>query len=49
LRIARRMNKEGRNGTQFFNDAINKKYQKSGIPAPDFSSEDKWYLPANFK
>lgn len=47
VRIARRMNKEGRDGYKFlFNDNIKKKYDRANIPAPDFTSkESSWYLP----
>jgi hypothetical protein len=47
VRIARRLNKENQGeGTRFlFDENIAKKYQHSGIPAPDMSSEEKWYLP----
>jgi hypothetical protein len=47
VRVARRLNKETPgSGNQFlWNDNIAKKFQRSGIVAPDMSSEDKWYLP----
>jgi hypothetical protein len=47
VRVARRMNKETPGaGTQFlWNDNIAKKFSRSGLAAPDMSTEDKWYLP----
>lgn len=47
VRIARRMNKEGRDGFKFFFDEnIKKKYERAKIPAPNFTSnEQSWYLP----
>lgn len=47
VRIARRMNKEGKNGFEYlFDENIKKKYTRANIPAPNFtSSESSWYLP----
>lgn len=47
VRIARRMNKEGRDGYQFFfNENIRKKYDRAHIPAPNFTADEQtWYLP----
>lgn len=47
VRVARRMNKEGRDGFQYFyNDNIKKKYDRANIPAPGFTADEKsWYLP----
>ena len=47
VRIARRMNKEGRNGFQFlFEENIKKKYDRANIPAPNFTADEQsWYLP----
>lgn len=47
VRIARRMNKEGRNGYHFiFDENIKKKYDRANIPAPGFTAnEASWYLP----
>jgi hypothetical protein len=45
VRIARRMNGEGRQGTQYLIDNLSKKYQLSGKTMPDLSDEKKWYLP----
>ena len=47
VRIARRMNKEGRDGFQYlFIDNIKKKYDRANIPAPAFTTDEKsWYLP----
>jgi hypothetical protein len=47
VRVARRLNKETPGaGTQFlWNDNIAKKFQRSGLAAPDMSVEEKWYLP----
>ncbi|MFM2291137.1 MAG: hypothetical protein RIS29_950, partial [Bacteroidota bacterium] len=47
VRIARRMNKEGRDGFHFlFDENIKKKYERANIPAPNFSTtESSWYLP----
>lgn len=44
-RLARRMNKEGRDGNAYLMNNLRKKYELSGIPMPDFTSEEKWYLP----
>jgi hypothetical protein len=48
VRIAHRMNKEGRDGNTFLNDNLKKKYQMAGEALPDYSSEDKWFLPFRF-
>jgi len=47
VRVARRMNKEGRNGYQFFFDEnIKKKYDRANAPAPAFTADEQtWYLP----
>ena len=47
VRIARRINKEGRNGFHFlYEENIKKKYEYAKIPAPGFTSDEKsWYLP----
>jgi len=47
VRIARRMDKEGRNGYQFiYNDNIKKKYDRAHLAAPGFTpDEQSWYLP----
>jgi len=48
VRIARRMNKEGRNGYQFiYNDNVKKKYDRANVPAPTgfTADEQSWYLP----
>ena len=47
VRIARRMNKEGRNGYNFiFDENIKKKYEHANAPAPNFTTDEKsWYLP----
>lgn len=47
VRIARRLNKEGRDGFRFlFDENIKKKYDRAKIPAPNFTSnEQSWYLP----
>lgn len=47
VRIARRMNKEGRNGYNYlFEENIKKKYQRANIPAPNFTpDEQSWYVP----
>ena len=47
VRIARRMNKEGRNGYQFlFDENIKKKYDRAHTPAPNFTADEQtWYLP----
>lgn len=47
VRIARRINKEGRNGFHFlYDENIKKKYEYAKIPAPGFTSDEKsWYLP----
>lgn len=45
VRVARRMNKEkAGSGSEFLKKIIGKKYERSGLAMPDFSSEDKWYL-----
>jgi tetratricopeptide (TPR) repeat protein len=47
VRIARRLNKETPGaGIRFlWNENIAKKFIRSGVAAPDMSSEEKWYLP----
>lgn len=47
VRVARRMNKEGRDGFKFlFEDNIKKKYERANLPAPAFTAdESSWYLP----
>ena len=47
VRIARRMNKESRDGFHFlYEENIKKKYEYAKIPAPGFTSDEKsWYLP----
>ncbi|NDW11437.1 RagB/SusD family nutrient uptake outer membrane protein [Bacteroides sp. 214] len=44
-RVARRMNKEGRDGNAYLIENLSGKYELSGIPMPDFSTQEKWYLP----
>lgn len=44
VRVSRRMNKEGRNGTAFLKENLEKKYMLSGQTMPDYSSEEKWFL-----
>ena len=45
VRVARRMNKEkAGSGSEYLKKVIGKKYERSGLAMPDFSSEDKWYL-----
>jgi hypothetical protein len=47
VRIARRMNKEGRDGFHYlFDENIKKKYDRANIPAPAYTTdESSWYLP----
>lgn len=47
VRVARRMDKEGKNGYEYlFEENIKKKYTRANIPAPDFTVEESsWYLP----
>ncbi|MCD8164817.1 MAG: RagB/SusD family nutrient uptake outer membrane protein [Bacteroides sp.] len=45
LRIACRMEKEGRSGGTFLHESLSKKYSLSGISMPDYSTSDNWYLP----
>lgn len=47
VRIARRMNKEGKNGYKFmFEDNIKKKYDRANLPFPQFTeNEASWYVP----
>jgi SusD family. len=48
VRIARRMNKKETNsGYNFmFEENIKKKYDRAGVPAPNFTTDEKsWYLP----
>jgi hypothetical protein len=47
VRVARRLNKEtpGAGNRFLWDENIAKKFIRSGIAAPDMSSEDKWYLP----
>ena len=47
VRIARRMNKESRDGFHFlYEENIKKKYERANIPSPSFTSDEQsWYLP----
>lgn len=47
VRVARRMNKEGRNGYNYlFDQNIKKKYERANVPAPAFPADEaSWYLP----
>jgi hypothetical protein len=47
VRVARRLNKEmpGAGNRFLWDENISKKFARSGMAAPDMSSEDKWYLP----
>ena len=47
VRIARRMNKESRDGFHFlYEENIKKKYERANIPPPSFNSDEQsWYLP----
>lgn len=47
VRIARRMNKESRDGFHFlYEENIKKKYERANIPPPSFTSDEQsWYLP----
>lgn len=45
LRVARRMDKEGGDGSAYLTDNLHRKYELSGIAMPDLSSKEKWYLP----
>ena len=45
IRVARRMNKEkAGSGSEYLKEVIGRKYERSGLSVPDFSSEEKWYL-----
>lgn len=46
VRVARRMNREeaGR-GNIYLQAVLEGKYQQSGRPVPDYSSEENWFLP----
>lgn len=46
VRVARRMNKAGEDGTTYLNQMLDKKYKGN---KPDYSSEEKWFLPYSFK
>lgn len=46
IRVARRLEKLNTgSGAQFLQDKMRRKYELAGLPVPDFSTEDKWYLP----
>ncbi|MDR2805592.1 MAG: RagB/SusD family nutrient uptake outer membrane protein [Dysgonamonadaceae bacterium] len=47
VRVARRLNHEtpGAGNRFIWDENIAEKFARSGITAPDMSSEDKWYLP----
>lgn len=47
LRVARRLQKLNGTGSSFLNEKLKRKYELAGLPVPDFSTEDKWYLPFN--
>lgn len=46
VRVARRMNRAGEDGTTYLNTMLDKKYKGN---KPDYSSEDKWYLNYSIK
>jgi len=45
IRVARRLQKLNGTGGQFLQERMRRKYELSGLPVPDFSSEANWYLP----
>lgn len=45
IRIARRKQKTDGTGGQFLHDMLHRKYELAGLPVPDFSNENNWYLP----
>lgn len=45
LRVARRKQKEDGTGGEFLNQQLRRKYELSGVTAPDFTNTDNWYLP----
>ncbi|MDR0542231.1 MAG: RagB/SusD family nutrient uptake outer membrane protein [Dysgonamonadaceae bacterium] len=47
VRVARRLNKEtpGAGSRFLWDENIARKFTRSGMAAPDMSSEEKWYLP----
>lgn len=45
IRVARRLQKLNGTGGQFLHDKLHRKYELAGKAVPDFSTEDKWYLP----
>jgi hypothetical protein len=46
VRVARRMNREAAgSGNNYLQDVLQEKYLKSGRAVPDYSSEEKWFLP----
>ncbi len=44
IRVSRRMNKEGRDGSAYLKGILEPKYSLSGEAMPDYSIESKWYL-----
>jgi hypothetical protein len=46
VRVARRMNREAAgSGNNYLQAVLQGKYRKSGRAVPDYSSEEKWFLP----
>ena len=45
IRVSHRMNINGEDGNKFLQDIISSKYKHNGRQAPDYSSEERWFLP----
>lgn len=49
IRVARRLQKLKGTGGQFLHEKMHRKYELAGLPVPDFTSENNWYLPLYIK
>ncbi|VBB48015.1 conserved hypothetical protein [uncultured Paludibacter sp.] len=49
IRVARRLQKLNGTGGQFLHEKMHRKYELAGLPVPDFTSENNWYLPLYIK
>ena len=45
IRVARRLQRLNGTGGQYLRQVMAPKYEAAGLPVPDFSVEEKWYLP----
>ena len=45
IRVSHRMNINGEDGSSYLQSVLSGKYSKNGRLLPDYSTEDKWFLP----